>query len=161
MPRPRRAPTCSPSFPPSSTPPTFAQPRAASHASTTSLLPDDPMYDRSRNLFERSQALIPGGVNSPVRAFRAVGGTPLFFRSGRGARLTDEDGREYIDYVGSWGPLILGHADPEVLEAVSSTARRGLSFGAPTALELEMAETLVGALPSLEQVRLVSSGTEA
>src|SRR5688572_31724755 len=103
------------------------------------------MYDRSRALFERSQQLIPGGVNSPVRAFRAVGGTPIFFREGRGSRLTDEDGRHYIDYVGSWGPLILGHADPQVLAAVNATAARGLSFGAPTALELEMAETLTGA----------------
>jgi glutamate-1-semialdehyde 2,1-aminomutase len=119
------------------------------------------MYDRSRSLFERSQVLIPGGVNSPVRAFRAVGGTPIFFRSGSGARVTDEDGREYIDYVGSWGPLILGHAHPEVLAAVTAAAARGLSFGAPTALELEMAELLTSALPSLEQVRLVSSGTEA
>jgi glutamate-1-semialdehyde 2,1-aminomutase len=119
------------------------------------------MYDRSRDLFERSQKLIPGGVNSPVRAFRAVGGTPVFFREGRGARLIDEDGRQYIDYVGSWGPLILGHADPEVLAAVSKAAARGLSFGAPTALELEMAELLTSALPSVEQVRLVSSGTEA
>jgi glutamate-1-semialdehyde 2,1-aminomutase len=119
------------------------------------------MYERSRDLFERSQKLIPGGVNSPVRAFRAVGGTPLFFREGRGARLVDEDGRQYIDYVGSWGPLILGHADPEVLAAISKAAARGLSFGAPTALELEMAELLTTALPSVEQVRLVSSGTEA
>jgi len=119
------------------------------------------MYDRSRDLFERSQQLIPGGVNSPVRAFRAVGGTPIFFREGRGSRLTDEDGRQYIDYVGSWGPLILGHADPDTLAAVSAAAARGLSFGAPTALELEMAELITGALPSVEQVRLVSSGTEA
>jgi glutamate-1-semialdehyde 2,1-aminomutase len=119
------------------------------------------MYDRSRDLFERSQQLIPGGVNSPVRAFRAVGGTPIFFREGRGSRLTDEDGRQYIDYVGSWGPLILGHADPGTLAAVSAAAARGLSFGAPTALELEMAELITGALPSVEQVRLVSSGTEA
>ena len=119
------------------------------------------MHANSKRLFERSRELIPGGVNSPVRAFRAVGGTPVFFREGRGARLVDEDGREYIDYVGSWGPLILGHADPEVLAAVSAAAARGLSFGAPTALELEMAELLTGALPSLEQVRLVSSGTEA
>ena len=119
------------------------------------------MYERSRALFERSQHLIPGGVNSPVRAFRAVGGTPIFFRSGRGARLTDEDGREYIDYVASWGPLILGHADPDVVAAVNAAAARGLTFGAPTALELEMAELLTSALPSLEQVRLVSSGTEA
>ena len=119
------------------------------------------MYERSRSLFERSQALIPGGVNSPVRAFRAVGGTPVFFREGRGSRLTDEDGRQYIDYVGSWGPLILGHADPGVLAAINAAAAKGLSFGAPTALELQMAELLTTALPSLEQVRLVSSGTEA
>src|SRR5207253_281185 len=99
-------------------------------------------YARSRELFERSQRLIPGGVNSPVRAFRAVGGTPVFFREGRGARLVDEDGREYVDYVGSWGPLILGHADPEVLARIQAAAARGLSFGAPTALELEMAELL-------------------
>jgi len=116
---------------------------------------------RSNELFERSQQLIPGGVNSPVRAFRAVGGTPVFFREGRGSRVVDEDGREYIDYVGSWGPLILGHAHPEVVEAVASAARQGLSFGAPTARELEMAEVLTGSMPSMEQVRLVSSGTEA
>ncbi len=119
------------------------------------------MHERSRELFERSLRLIPGGVNSPVRAFRAVGGTPVFFREGRGARLIDEDGREYIDYVGSWGPLILGHAHPDVVAAVARAAARGLSFGAPTALELEMAEVLTRSLPSLEQVRLVSSGTEA
>ncbi|HLX23173.1 MAG TPA: glutamate-1-semialdehyde 2,1-aminomutase [Usitatibacter sp.] len=119
------------------------------------------MGRRSNELFERSQQLIPGGVNSPVRAFRAVGGTPLFFREGRGSRVIDEDGREYIDYVGSWGPLILGHAHPEVVEAVTSAARQGLSFGAPTARELEMAELLTSSLPSMEQVRLVSSGTEA
>ncbi len=119
------------------------------------------MHERSRHLFERSLALIPGGVNSPVRAFRAVGGTPIFFREGLGSRLTDEDGRQYIDYVGSWGPLILGHADAGVLAAVGAAAARGLSFGAPTALELEMAELLTSSLPSIEQVRLVSSGTEA
>ena len=119
------------------------------------------MYERSLALFERSQQLIPGGVNSPVRAFRSVGGTPVFIREGRGPHLVDEDGREYIDYVGSWGPLILGHADPGVLAAIGKAAARGLSFGAPTALELEMAERLTTALPSIEQVRLVSSGTEA
>jgi glutamate-1-semialdehyde 2,1-aminomutase len=119
------------------------------------------MQERSRALFERSQQLIPGGVNSPVRAFGAVGGVPPFIRAGSGARVTDEDGREYVDYVGSWGPLILGHAHPAVVEAVRSAAARGLSFGAPTALELEMAELLTTSLPSLEQVRLVSSGTEA
>jgi glutamate-1-semialdehyde 2,1-aminomutase len=119
------------------------------------------MHERSRALFERSRALIPGGVNSPVRAFGAVGGTPPFLREGRGAYVIDEDGREYVDYVGSWGPLILGHAHPAVLEAVQRAAARGLSFGAPTALELEMAELLTASLPTLEQVRLVSSGTEA
>ena len=107
--------------------------------------------EQSKAWFERAKTAIPGGVNSPVRAFRAVGGTPVFFREGRGARLVDEDGREYIDYVGSWGPLILGHADPEILEAVRAAAARGLSFGAPTALELEMAELLTQSLPSLEQ----------
>jgi len=119
------------------------------------------MYDRSRELFERSQRVIPGGVNSPVRAFRAVGGTPIFFREAHGSRLIDEDGREYVDYVGSWGPMILGHCDPQVVAAVREAAGRSLSFGAPTALELEMAELLTQAMPSLEQVRLVSSGTEA
>jgi glutamate-1-semialdehyde 2,1-aminomutase len=119
------------------------------------------MYERSRALFDRSQRLIPGGVNSPVRAFRAVGGTPVFIREGRGARVVDEDGREYVDYVGSWGPLILGHAHPDVVAAVAAAAARGLSFGAPTALELEMAELLTASVPSMEQVRLVSSGTEA
>src|SRR5689334_8836122 len=141
--------------------PTCAPPQPASRAFSIRPLPPDAMHERSRSLFERSQALIPGGVNSPVRAFRAVGGTPVFFREGKGSRLVDEDGRQYIDYVGSWGPIILGHADAEVLEAVSRAAARGLSFGAPTALELEMAELLTSSLPSVEQVRLVSSGTEA
>ena len=119
------------------------------------------MYERSQQLFEASQRVIPGGVNSPVRAFRAVGGTPVFFREGRGAWLTDVDGNRYVDYVGSWGPAILGHADPEVLAAIAAAAARGLSFGAPTELELEMAELITRSLPSIEQVRLVSSGTEA
>jgi len=119
------------------------------------------MTSRNDTLFEKSQHLIPGGVNSPVRAFGSVGGTPRFFERGQGARVTDADGKEYIDYVGSWGPLILGHAEPEVVRAVQDTAARGLSFGAPTAMELEMAELLTGQLPALEQVRLVSSGTEA
>jgi glutamate-1-semialdehyde 2,1-aminomutase len=119
------------------------------------------MIENSQRLFEASQHLIPGGVNSPVRAFRAVGGTPIFFREGQGAHLTDVDGNRYIDYVGSWGPMIAGHAHPEVVRAVAESAARGLSFGAPTGLELEMAEWLTRHLPSLEQVRLVSSGTEA
>lgn len=116
---------------------------------------------RNDALFERAQRVIPAGVNSPVRAFRSVGGTPRFFVRGEGAYLWDEDGRRYIDYVGSWGPAIVGHAHPAVVAAVQETAARGLSFGAPTALEIELAEVLVRRLPSLELVRLVSSGTEA
>ena len=116
---------------------------------------------RNQQLFEKSQSLIPGGVNSPVRAFGSVGGTPVFFKRGKGSRLWDEDGREYVDYVGSWGPMILGHAHPAVIEAVQKTAADSLSFGAPTALELEMADLLTQLVPSMEQVRLVSSGTEA
>jgi len=119
------------------------------------------MFKASESLFERSKALIPGGVNSPVRAFRAVGGTPIFFREGQGAWLTDVDGNRYVDYVGSWGPMILGHAHPDVVAAVETTARRSLSFGAPTGLELELAELITELMPSIEQVRLVSSGTEA
>jgi glutamate-1-semialdehyde 2,1-aminomutase len=119
------------------------------------------MSGRNQQLFDRSQQLIPGGVNSPVRAFGSVGGTPHFFERGAGPRVYDADGRAFIDYVGSWGPLIAGHAHPDVIAAVCAAAERGLSFGAPTAAELEMAETLCGLLPSLEQVRLVSSGTEA
>ncbi len=119
------------------------------------------MPTRSESLFERSQGVIPGGVNSPVRAFRSVGGTPVFLARGEGARVWDVDGKSYIDYVGSWGPLILGHAHPEVVRALQEAAQRGLSYGAPTEAELEMAELLTGVLPSMEQVRLVSSGTEA
>jgi glutamate-1-semialdehyde 2,1-aminomutase len=119
------------------------------------------MSSRNEELFERSRRLIPGGVNSPVRAFRAVGGTPVFFKRGQGAWLWDEDDRRYVDYVGSWGPMILGHAHPEVVAAVKEAAEAGLSFGAPTARELEMAECLTTLLPGLEEVRLVSSGTEA
>ncbi len=119
------------------------------------------MTSRNEALFEQSQRVIPGGVNSPVRAFRSVGGTPRFFRRGHGAWLWDEDGKPYIDYVGSWGPMILGHCHPEVVRAVQEAAAEGLSFGAPTAIELEMAQTLVRLMPSLEMVRLVSSGTEA
>ena len=116
---------------------------------------------RSAELFALSQKLIPGGVNSPVRAFRSVGGTPIFFERGQGARLWDVDGREYIDYVGSWGPAILGHAHPKVVQAIQQRASQGLSFGAPTELELQIAERLTELLPSLEKLRLVSSGTEA
>jgi glutamate-1-semialdehyde 2,1-aminomutase len=116
---------------------------------------------RNEELFARAQKTIPAGVNSPVRAFRSVGGTPRFFTRGEGAYLWDADGKRYIDYVGSWGPAILGHAHPETVRAVQETARHGLSFGAPTELEIEMAEELCRLLPSLEMVRLVSSGTEA
>ncbi|HUF19261.1 MAG TPA: glutamate-1-semialdehyde 2,1-aminomutase [Burkholderiales bacterium] len=119
------------------------------------------MTSSNQTLFERSQQVIPGGVNSPVRAFHSVGGTPVFFARGEGARVWDVEGKSYIDYVGSWGPLILGHAHPEVVNAVREAAARGLSYGAPTEAELEIAELLTRALPSMEQVRLVSSGTEA
>jgi glutamate-1-semialdehyde 2,1-aminomutase len=116
---------------------------------------------RSDQLFETAQNLIPGGVNSPVRAFRGVGGTPRFIRSARGAKITDVDGRTYIDYVGSWGPMILGHADEEVVAAVQEVAARGTSFGAPSELEVDLAQEVIDAVPSVEMVRMVSSGTEA
>ncbi|MFQ6334719.1 glutamate-1-semialdehyde 2,1-aminomutase [Methylophilus sp. 3sh_L] len=119
------------------------------------------MTSRNQQLFEKSQQLIPGGVNSPVRAFRSVGGTPIFFKKGLGSKLWDADGKEYIDYINSWGPMILGHAHPEVIAAVQQAAANSLSFGAPTGLELEMAELINQLVPSMEQVRLVSSGTEA
>ncbi len=116
---------------------------------------------RNADLFVRAQKTIPGGVNSPVRAFRSVGGAPRFFTRGAGAHVWDADGRRYIDYVGSWGPLILGHADPQTVQAVQQAAANGLSFGAPTEAEIELAELLVQRVPSMELVRLVSSGTEA
>ncbi|MBS3936730.1 MAG: glutamate-1-semialdehyde 2,1-aminomutase [Sulfuritalea sp.] len=116
---------------------------------------------RNQDLFARAQKTIPGGVNSPVRAFRSVGGTPRFFARGAGAHVWDVDGRRYIDYVGSWGPLILGHAEPDTVKAVQDAAALGLSFGAPTEAEIELAELLVERVPSMEMVRLVSSGTEA
>ncbi len=115
----------------------------------------------SQALFEKAQVFIPGGVNSPVRAFKGVGGTPIFFKSAHGAYVIDEDQREYVDYVGSWGPMILGHAHPKVIEAVTASLKNGLSFGAPTALEVELAEKVCSLMPSIEQVRMVSSGTEA
>lgn len=115
----------------------------------------------STKLFARAERVIPGGVNSPVRAFRAVGGSPLFIREASGATITDADGNRFIDYVGSWGPMILGHAHPAVIEAVRRAAERGTSYGAPTELEIELAERIIEAFPSIELVRLVSSGTEA
>ena len=116
---------------------------------------------KSRQLFERAQARIPGGVNSPVRAFRAVGGSPVFFERASGPYLWDADGTRYIDYVGSWGPMLAGHGHPAVVEAVQEAASRALSFGAPTEAEIELAELLCRLVPSLELVRVVSSGTEA
>ena len=116
--------------------------------------------DRSEALFARACAVTPGGVNSPVRAFHAVGGTPRFIRSAAGAWLTDVDGQEYVDLVGSWGPMLLGHAHPEVMAAVGDALTRGTSYGTPTEAEVDLAEEIVGRTP-VEQVRFVSSGTEA
>ena len=116
---------------------------------------------RSHDLFEQAQQVIPGGVNSPVRAFRGVGGDPVFFKRGQGAYLFDEDDRKYIDYVASWGPCIVGHAHPEVLAAVQAVMQNGLSFGAPTELEITMAKKVCELVPSMDMVRMVSSGTEA
>jgi glutamate-1-semialdehyde 2,1-aminomutase len=117
--------------------------------------------NRNEQLFERAQRSIPGGVNSPVRAFRSVGGTPRFIARAEGPHFWDADGKRYIDYIGSWGPMILGHGHPEVVRAVQEAAARGLSYGAPTEAEVEMAELLLQLVPSMEQLRLVSSGTEA
>ena len=119
------------------------------------------MTSRNQQLFELSQKCIPGGVNSPVRAFKSVGGVPIFFQRGQGAYVWDADNKPYLDYVGSWGPLILGHAHPDVIKAVMEKAQNGLTFGAPTEAELEIAQVLCARVPSIEQVRLVSSGTEA
>ncbi|MBF8288854.1 MAG: glutamate-1-semialdehyde-2,1-aminomutase, partial [Candidatus Rokubacteria bacterium] len=119
------------------------------------------MPQSSDALFERAQRVIPGGVNSPVRAFRGVGGRPFFVARAEGCRITDVDGRTYIDFLGSWGPLILGHAAPMLVEAVGEALARGTSYGAPTAAEVDMAELISRAVPSMEMARLVSSGTEA
>ena len=119
------------------------------------------MTDRNQLLFERAAHVIPGGVNSPVRAFRAVGGTPRFVQRAQGAYFWDANGQRYIDYIGSWGPMILGHGHPAVLEAVQKAAVDGFSFGAPTEREIELAEAILQHVPSMEMVRLVSSGTEA
>ena len=119
------------------------------------------MRARSADLFAAAQKRIPGGVNSPVRAFRDVGGEPFFVERAAGSHIWDVDGNEYIDYVGSWGPAILGHAPPVVIEAVIEAARRGLSFGIPNPLEVEMADLICSWVPSIEKVRMVNSGTEA
>ena len=115
----------------------------------------------STALFSRAQQVIPGGVNSPVRAFNGVGGTPVFIEKAQGAYIFDTEGKQYIDYVGSWGPMILGHNHPAILKAVLKTAENGLSFGAPTSLEIDLAELVCQLIPSIEMVRMVSSGTEA
>ena len=116
---------------------------------------------KSNELFRRAEVLIPGGVNSPVRAFRAVGRAPLFIREAGGAHITDVDGNTYIDYVGSWGPMIVGHSHPAVIEAIREAAGHGTSYGAPTELEIELADEIIAAFPSIERVRLTNSGTEA
>lgn len=118
-------------------------------------------FETSKRLFEEAKKYIPGGVNSPVRAFKSVGGNPLFIKKAKGSKIYDVDGNEYIDYVGSWGPMILGHAHPDVVRAVREALEHGTSYGAPTELEVEMAKLVVSAVPSIEKVRFVSSGTEA
>lgn len=119
------------------------------------------VLNKSANLYSSAKKVIPGGVNSPVRAFKSVGQNPIFVLSAKGSRITDVDGRSYIDYVNSWGPMITGHADEEVLEILIATAKRGTSFGAPTELEIQIAEKIVALIPSIDMVRLVNSGTEA
>ena len=119
------------------------------------------MYEKSKQLFNRAQQSIPGGVNSPVRAFKSVGGTPLFMKSGKGAYLYDVDGNKYIDYIASWGPMILGHAYEPVVKAIQEQALGSTSFGAPTELEIEMAELIISMVPNVDLIRMVSSGTEA
>lgn len=119
------------------------------------------IIEKSKKAFAEAQSFIPGGVNSPVRAFGAVGGTPIFIKSGSGCYLTDVDGNRYIDYVGSWGPLILGHADPRVVKKIHEAVANGTSYGAPTELEVQLAQIIKEAMPSIEKVRMVNSGTEA
>ncbi|MEI8059814.1 MAG: glutamate-1-semialdehyde 2,1-aminomutase [Ferruginibacter sp.] len=119
------------------------------------------MYEKSKQLFERAQKSIPGGVNSPVRAFKSVGGTPVFINSAKGAYLYDADGNKYIDYIASWGPMILGHAYEPVVKAIQEKALGSTSFGAPTQLEIEMAELIISMVPNVDMIRMVSSGTEA
>src|SRR5688572_1095537 len=121
----------------------------------------EPKQTKSAQLYARALELMPGGVNSPVRAFRGVGGTPLFIKSAAGPYITDVDDRRFVEYVGSWGPMILGHADDEIVYAVARVATRGTSFGAPNELEIELAEEIIAAVPSIEMVRMVNSGTEA
>ncbi|MFN1835031.1 glutamate-1-semialdehyde 2,1-aminomutase [Balneola sp. MJW-20] len=117
--------------------------------------------DKSKELYERAEKVIPGGVNSPVRAFNSVGGTPLFMKKAEGAYLYDEDGNKYIDFISSWGPMLLGHAEPDVVKAVSEVAKHSTSFGAPTRLEVEIAELITSSIPGVDKIRMVNSGTEA
>lgn len=119
----------------------------------------DAKLRKSSELYKRALEVIPGGVNSPVRAFKSVGGTPVFVKEGRGGHLIDEDGNEYVDYCMSWGPLALGHADPDVVKAVREAAEKGTSFGTCNRLEVEIAELVVVSVPSIEKVRFVNSGT--
>src|SRR6187551_1854648 len=119
------------------------------------------MHNKSNELFERAKQSIPGGVNSPVRAFKSVGGNPIFIKSAKGAYLYDEDGNRYIDYINSWGPMILGHAYGPVVEAIRERAADSTSFGAPTELEIDMAELIKSMAPNVDLIRMVSSGTEA
>jgi glutamate-1-semialdehyde 2,1-aminomutase len=119
------------------------------------------MFSKSQKLFERAKSFIPGGVNSPARAFKSVGGTPVFFDKAKGSVITDVDGNEYIDFVGSWGPMIMGHAHPVVIKAVQDASFKSTSFGAPTEIEIRMAELVQGMVPNVEKVRMVNSGTEA
>jgi len=120
-----------------------------------------PSIKRSENDFDKARKLLPGGVNSPVRAFKSVGGIPRFFARATGSHVWDVDGNDYIDYVGSWGPMILGHAHPDVVKGVQETAELGMSFGAPCELEIDLAELVIDMVPSIEVVRFVNSGTEA
>src|SRR5437764_8265665 len=117
--------------------------------------------DKSNHLFIRANAVIPGAVNSPVRAWKAVGGSPIFVERAQGARIYDADGNSFVDYVGSYGPAILGHSAQRVVKAIAGQVEHGLSYGAPTSLEVELAEKITAAVPAIEKVRLVSSGTEA
>src|SRR6187551_3076784 len=119
------------------------------------------MIETSKELFERAQKSIPGGVNSPVRAFKSVGGTPLFIKKAKGAYLYDADGNQYIDFIASWGPMILGHAHESIVKAIKEYAEYSTSYGAPTELEIEMAELIIGMVPNVDMIRMVSSGTEA
>lgn len=125
------------------------------------MLTENPVKNRSKMLFDEAQHLIPGGVNSPVRSFNGVGGSPIFFKTGSGAYLVDEDDQQYIDYVGSWGPMIIGHSHPDIINAVKKAVDHGLSFGAPTAIELELAKKIKSLMPSIDLIRMVNSGTEA